>query len=177
MTEDPPLQDTRCGAVFSDDRTFRYRLWRTWNVEKPSLAFIMLNPSTADETTLDPTCRRCRGYAEDWGYGELLVGNLFGLRSTDPDRLRDADVDDPIGPDNDDHLREIFEDADRVVAAWGHHGSLMDRGLEVAQVLDVDLYALGTTTEGHPVHPLYQPADIDPVRWDATTVEELDDET
>lgn len=174
MTESP-ITDTRYGAVFSGDRTWRYRLWRIWDVESPTLAFIMLNPSTADETTLDPTCRRCRGYAEAWGYGTLLVGNLFALRSTDPGRLSDDDVDDPIGPDNDDHLQSICEDADRVVAAWGHHGSLMDRGVEVARMLDVDLYALDTTTEGHPVHPLYQPADIDPVRWDSPPVEELDD--
>ncbi|WP_202593543.1 DUF1643 domain-containing protein [Halococcus sediminicola] len=27
--------------------------------------------------------RRCIGYAEDCGYGRLVVGNLFALRSTD----------------------------------------------------------------------------------------------
>jgi hypothetical protein len=58
------LQDDRHGAVFSDDREYRYRLWRTWDVDKPTAAFVMLNPSTADETENDPTIRRCIGFAK-----------------------------------------------------------------------------------------------------------------
>ena len=38
----------------------------------------MLNPSTADEVKLDPTCSRARDYAERWGYGALIVTNVFG---------------------------------------------------------------------------------------------------
>lgn len=163
-TETPFLRDDSCGAVFDEDRTYRYRLWRTWDVSKPTLAFVMLNPSTADETTLDPTCRRCKGYAEDWGYGTLIVGNIFALRSTDPDELYDHPA--PVGPDNDDHLRAICQEAEMVVAAWGAHGGLHGRGQDVCAALDADLHALDTTKEAHPVHPLYQPADIDPEPFD-----------
>lgn len=155
------LQDNRHGAVFSDDREYRYRLWRTWDVDKPTLAFIMLNPSTADEVELDPTCRRCRGYVEDWGYGKLVVGNLFALRSTDPENLYDHER--PVGPENDDHLQSIVDDADMVIAAWGTHGAHRDRGRDVVDLLDADLHALDTTKAGHPCHPLYQPKDIDPI--------------
>lgn len=154
------LRDDRQGALFSDNREYRYRLWRTWDVEKPKLGFVMLNPSTADEVELDPTCRRCKGFAEDWGYGTLAVGNIFALRATDPSELYEHD--DPVGPRNDEHLREICADADRVIAAWGTHGALEDRGQAVAEMLDCDLYALNTTQEGHPNHPLYQPGDAEP---------------
>jgi hypothetical protein len=133
-----------------------------WDAEKPTLAFIMLNPSTADETDLDPTCRRCKGFAEDWGYGRLVVGNLFALRSTDPDQLYDHS--DPVGPENDDHLQQICDEADMVVAAWGTHGDLHDRGREVAAMLP-ELYALDTTKAGHPNHPLYQPAEQTPTEF------------
>lgn len=155
-----PLRDDRRGAAFSDGREYRYRLWRTWDASKPVLAFIMLNPSTADETSLDPTCRRCKGYAEDWGFGKLIVGNIFALRSTDPGELYEHD--DPVGPENDEHLREIVEDADIVVAAWGAHGELQDRGREVAEMFEGELVALDTTKTGQPNHPLYQPKDIQP---------------
>lgn len=158
------LRDDRQGAVLSADREYRYRLWRTWNEEKPTLAFIMLNPSTADESEDDPTIRRCLGYAEDWGYGTLIVGNLFALRATDPSELRDHP--DPVGPENDRHLREICDEADKVIVAWGTDGSLNDRESEVVDLLDVDLYALNETKHGHPNHPLYQPKDAEPEVFD-----------
>ncbi|MFC4553615.1 MULTISPECIES: DUF1643 domain-containing protein [Halorussus] len=159
-TQESPLQDTRSRAVLSDDREYRYRLTRTWDVNKPTLAFIMLNPSTADETDDDPTIRRCLGYAKDWGYGSLVVGNLFAYRATKPRELHDHP--NPVGPENDDHLRAICDDAEMVVAAWGTDGSLQNRGREVAALLDADLYALNTTKDGHPNHPLYQPKDAEP---------------
>lgn len=162
--------DNRSGAVLSDDREYRYQLRRCWDVRKPILAFIMLNPSTADETDDDPTVRRCLGYAQDWGYGALLVGNLFALRTSDPALL--GEHDDPIGPKNDAWLAKIVEKADRVVAAWGANGELVDRGREVAGRFD-DLYALGTTKDGHPVHPLYQPADAEAALY-ATDLERDD---
>ncbi|MDS0280056.1 DUF1643 domain-containing protein [Halomicroarcula sp. S1AR25-4] len=154
------LSDDRADAVLSEDRQYRYRLSRTWDTEKPTIAFVMLNPSTADETEDDPTIRRCLGFAEDWGYGSLLVGNLFAYRTSDPADLRD--VDDPVGPENDQHLRDICDEADKVIVAWGTDGDLHDREREFVEKLDVDLYALDTTKDGHPNHPLYQPADAEP---------------
>lgn len=166
MTEADPndssslFVDDTSTAVISDDGTYRYRLRRRWDANAGTCAFIMLNPSTADGTEDDATIRRCIGYAKDWGYGELVVGNLFALRSTDPDNLRDHP--DPVGPENDAWLSKIVDAADRVVAAWGTNGSYLDRGREVVQGLDVGLYALNTTKDGHPCHPLYQPADAEP---------------
>jgi hypothetical protein len=134
--------------------------------EKLKKPFLMLNPSTADETADDPTVRRCIGYAKDWGYGTLVVGNLFALRSTDPENLYDHP--DPVGPENDVHLEEICDEAEKVIAAWGHHGGLHDRGPEVPRALDADLFALDTTKDDHLAHPLYQPkdADLDPYTSD-----------
>lgn len=154
----------RGDAAFDGAREYRYRLWRTWNAEKPTVAFVMLNPSTADERENDPTIRRCVGYADDWGYGTLEVVNLFALRATDPSALRDHG--DPVGDANDEYLRRVCDAAAFVVAAWGGKGSIRDRGREVARILDADLHALDTTRDGHPVHPLYQPADADPKPWD-----------
>lgn len=70
----------RSGAIFSDCERYRYRLWREWEPALPTLAFLLLNPSTADERVNDPTIERCQRRAVTWGYGRLEIVNLFPLR-------------------------------------------------------------------------------------------------
>lgn len=151
------------GAVFDASKTYRYRLWRDWG-SRPRAVFVLLNPSTADETANDPTVRRCIGYAQAWGFGGLEVVNLFALRSTDPRALRD--VKDPVGPDNDRAILEATRGAGSVVAAWGNHGSLNGRARDVRKLLaaaGVKLHALRLLKSGEPGHPLYLPADLQPL--------------
>jgi hypothetical protein len=100
-------------------RTHRYTLWRRWD-ERPPLVAVMLNPSTADESVLDPTLRRVRGYAQAWGYGGFVIGNAFALRSTDPKGLL-ADPYGAVGGWNDAHLRALRALAaqSRLMVGWG----------------------------------------------------------
>ena len=116
-------------ATFSDCRKYRYALSRTWNDKKKTILFIGLNPSTADEKIDDPTIRRCINYAQNWGYGSLLMVNLFAYRATLPTELKN--VKNPIGNDNDLHIIELSKKADLAVAAWGNEGSLLNRDKEV----------------------------------------------
>jgi hypothetical protein len=157
---------TSQGATFSPDRVYRYLLWRTWDEPRGSCLFVMLNPSTADERVLDPTLRRCLGFAQAWGFGGFQVANLFALRSTDPAGLRA--VEDPEGPENDRHLLEAARACGGiVVCAWGVHGEYRDRAAAVEQLLlpHADLVALRLTKAGHPSHPLYLPALLKPTIW------------
>lgn len=149
------------GAVFDSTRRYRYELTRRWS-DGPTVAFVMLNPSTADDRTDDATIRRCIGYARRWGYGTLRVANLFALRATDPARLKSAD--DPIGPDNDAHVLAVASEADRVVAAWGAHGGYLHRDRRVLEMLGTlgDVFCLGMTKAGQPRHPLRLPASLTP---------------
>ncbi|WP_313522440.1 DUF1643 domain-containing protein [Shinella sp.] len=141
-------------AILSDCGQYRYRLERRWDSGLPLVAFIMLNPSTADAEQDDPTIRRCIGFAKTWGYGGLVVGNLFALRSTDPKALYGHA--DPIGRDNDAHLLSIAGECHQVIAAWGTHGALGSRGAEVATMLNgFNLSLLKRTAGGFPGHPLY----------------------
>ena len=87
------------GARFSVDRRYRYALWRVWDRSRGVCNFLLLNPSIADEVTNDPTSERCERRARRWGFGGLIVTNLFALCATDPAGLRR--VADPIGPEND----------------------------------------------------------------------------
>src|ERR1041385_660545 len=74
------------GAEFSDDRRYRFRLWRRWNVGRV-LMVIGLNPSTADARILDPTVTRCVGYAQRWGFGALEMFNLVPFKATPPEAM------------------------------------------------------------------------------------------
>lgn len=156
-TAKPPRLLMERAAVFSPDRVYRYRLGRTWGMPQPRaerrVAFVMLNPSTADETVEDPTVRRCIGFARAWGYDRLDVLNLFALRSTDPRALREHP--DPVGPENDRHIADVTAVADLVIAAWGNHGALRGRGAEVFRLLVPQALCLGVTGAGQPRHPLY----------------------
>lgn len=137
-------------ATFSGCRTWRYALYRRWDETLPWCMFIGLNPSTADETEDDPTIRRCIGFAKDWGYGGLIMCNLYGFRSTDPKGLLACA--DPVGPRNDEALAACAGKAALVVAAWGMHAK-PDRADAVVDLLGGSLCCLGRTLAGFPKHP------------------------
>jgi hypothetical protein len=113
---------------------YRYRLFRRWGTQR-RVMFVMMNPSTADPLVDDPTVAKCRRLAVKWGYGSMYVGNIFAYRATDQGRL--AEVEDPIGPDNDRHLLRMAADSTKVIFAYGQpkHRHLRDRGLEVVKLL------------------------------------------
>ena len=153
-------------ALFSPCRSYRYSLWRDLNVLAPAndgyVMFIGLNPSTADEVNNDPTIRRCMGFAETWGYGALCMTNLFAFRATDPLLMKEQA--EPVGDYNDSHLIELAESAGLVVAAWGTHGTFMNRG-EAVKKLIPNLHYLRLTKNGLPEHPLYLPGSLVPKKW------------
>ena len=161
----------RRSAVVSDCGRYRYCLRREWEDRLPRVCFVMLNPSTADGTEDDPTVRRCIGFARRWGFGSLLIVNLFAYRATRPSDLPKycLGVDGPVGPDNDDYIRRACIESDALVLAWGQSGP--DKRLRVAEVLRMvkeigkTPLCLGTTLDGSPRHPLYVAADADLVRW------------
>lgn len=153
------------GAVFSECRLYRYRLWRTWSKQPPAV-FVMLNPSTADEIENDPTVERCERRARTMGFGGLRVANIFALRSTDPQALYGHQ--DPIGPQNDDAILESVDGAGIVVCAWGGHGNLNKRGEAVLQLLrtaGVAPHYLKLNLDGTPQHPLYVWYAVMPKPW------------
>jgi hypothetical protein len=160
------IATTPAGATFSPCRRWRYLLWRCWEPAKPAANFLMLNPSTADEHQLDPTCARARDYAERWGYGALVVTNVFGWRATDPADMKAAR--DPVGPGNDRAIVDAAREAAIVVCAWGNHGAYEERSARVLELLRgarVTLHALRINAGGEPAHPLYLPKKLQPSAW------------
>ena len=153
-------------ALFSDCEKYRYVLTRVWAPEGKKALFVMLNPSTADEMKNDPTVERCERRARAMGFGAFRVCNIFAYRATDPRNMRAQQ--DPIGPGNDEAIRESCLWADRVVCAWGTHGAHLDRGAAVETLIRASgatPYHLGLSKAGHPKHPLYISYDVQPIVW------------
>ena len=156
----PALISLAGRAGFSRCGDYRYWLRRCWDTQRPQCAFIGLNPSTADAQLDDPTLRRCIGFAQDWGFGSLLLVNLFSYRCTDPRHLKRAS--DPIGSGTSGWIRRAELESKLVVVAWGNGGLFLNRGKNVLNKLDRP-HCLGTTRQGMPRHPLYCPRHTPPL--------------
>lgn len=175
--------DCTSWARFSADRVMRYRLARNLTPDPAPLlvagdgvygiarvVFLMLNPSTADAFVADPTIKRCIAFARALGADVLEVVNIFALRSTDPNELYKRTW--GLRGDHQDNDREIIAactGAYRVVAGWGKHGALGDRGYTVRTLLSlhhgIKLHHLGLNQDGSPKHPLYLKGGTEPQEW------------
>jgi hypothetical protein len=170
LTQTPccPLR-TAAGACFSRNRRFRYALWRRWGTGK-TIAFLLLNPSIADEKRLDPTLTRCQNYAKRWGYGAFEVVNVFPLVSTD--RLQLVHTKDRNGSKRRqrNHIIDTLQRCDALVLGFGTEVAKpkLESSLKVVWTLLEELLqkeaipqpqCLGVTKEGLPRHPLYLPKD------------------
>lgn len=148
------------GVIASDDDAYRYVLWRVWDETLPLAAFVMLNPSVADEEKSDPTLAKCVHFANRWGLGGVILVNLFALRSTDPAGLMAAS--DPVGEHNPRFVNAVLEHraVGLTVLAWGN-GGVLDARDESFMVLHGhrDLWCLeppgkeALTRLGAPRHP------------------------
>lgn len=163
-----PLEEEN--THFSPDRAHRYTLFRVWGEPSPYCAFVLTNPSSADEVYTDRTVSRCIAFADFWGYSAIYILNAFALRSTSPEVLYSHP--NPIGADNDRWIRKVVAGAHRVVLGWGNHPVALGRSAAVEQILKdacppEKLFCLGRNDNGSPMHPLtrgrfIKPQDITP---------------
>ena len=149
-------------ATFSRCRAFRYELNRIWDISKPKVLFIGLNPSKAKETDDDPTIRRCIKFANSWGFGGLSIVNLFAFCTHDPNELFKAIA--PIGPKNDKTIKNHLAKYENVILVWGNHGNYLKRNEEVLKLIKNPL-CLKINKNGSPAHPLYLKSDLIPIPY------------
>lgn len=141
-------------ALLSPNGVYRYWLSRRWGTYGSLMAWVMLNPSTADATVDDPTIRRVMHFSKREGYVGCLVMNLFALRTPDSSQLRRHPK--PVGVRNDGFLERLAQGWDPIVVAWGSR-ALPHRVHEVLEgpLKNANLVCLGRTGAGYPRHPLY----------------------
>ena len=143
-------------AVFSKCFKFRYSITNKFNSGRGRLLFILLNPSTATEKVYDPTLLRCKKRAINSCVYQFRVCNLFAYRATKPKELQK--VSDPIGPYNNEILKNSIKWSDKIICSWGRFGILKERNLEVIQLIKkykTPSFHLGLTKNNQPKHLLY----------------------
>lgn len=149
-------------AYFSHDRKYRYSLSRMWDASLPSILFIGLNPSTANESVNDPTIRKVMKFAAIFGYGKVYMGNCFPFISTDPNQLNALDN---IAK-NDHELSLIKRTVSEVVFAWGAFDIVKESGRDKAlSAMFPDAKCLIKNKDGSPRHPLYVPYLTKLIKW------------
>lgn len=171
------FSDMQMTAYFSGvDDCYRDELRRIWNDELPLLVVCMLNPSIADAERNDPTILALIHFAKLWGYGGLLIVNLYSLRTPSPaEMMRHPE---PIGSGNSKAINAALDYArangGQVLAAWGNDGGFDGRDewfCSVAtKIYALDLICLGVTKGWKPKHPMARgkhriPRDQQPIVW------------
>ena len=160
-------------AIISDCNKYRYELHREWDKKKGKVLFIMLNPSTADGLNNDLTTIRCINFAKKWGYGGIMIGNIYPFRAKRPKDLRRW-----LGTPNNrlwehregniDAVHQMAEQADLIVCAWGcnYKGGIPDWMEELGDLHYLELCDDGIT----PKHPLGNLSkDLVPIKYKLNT--------
>lgn len=151
------------GAIFSEDRNFRYILWRSWSLSKPVLLYIGLNSSTANELKEGPTVVRNMKRADQNGYGSLIHWNFYGYVSANPDvLLREGDY---VGEDNDAYFQQaITLSGGKALCGWGSFSAVEKRKKVILPLIPEPL-CLGKNADGNPKHPLYVSYEVPIIRY------------
>jgi hypothetical protein len=159
-----PVPQIKRTARISECGRYRFKLARIWQADQPLLVTCMLNPSTADAEKDDPTIRTLMQFSKAWGYGGLLVVNLFALRTPSPQELLATPFDERKGmkSENATHVSEALAYArhtsGKALAAWGNvHPHLIsdtNYAIHLAHQHYVHLICLGITANGFPKHPM-----------------------
>lgn len=141
------------GAIFSEDKKYRYSLWRIWEPSMEKVAFLMLNPSVANTNDDDPTTQRCIEFAKKFGYGGLYIVNLYGYIDTVKEHLRGLPLEVARGPENRANIQDILSKVSRVIYAYGT--AIVEPGPEPEWLKELvpNPYCLDHTKEGYPHHP------------------------
>lgn len=146
-------------AVISPCGLFRYRLDREVAETGIVIAYYGVNPSTASGEAEDQTTMKWRGFSIRNGARWYIAANPFAFRSTDVRGL--ASADDPVGPNNEQHLLEIIKEADVHVPCWGDRAKVskylryhFDKLLKLLRESGKPLKCFGLTKGGDPLHPL-----------------------
>ncbi len=160
------------GATISPCGRYRRELVR-WK-EKASarggyVLWVGMNPSTADASVDDPTCRREWNYTCAWGYGQYIKMNIGDYRATNP---RDLPADgSAVAPGNLEAIIANAISAERIIIAHGNPPKPLAKAARDLFNMLLEsrasdrVYCLGLTAQQWPRHPLYARKDLVPERY------------
>ena len=159
-------------ATISNCNKYRYELHREWDKKKGKVLFIMLNPSTACGVSDDLTTIRCVNFAKKWGYGGIMIGNIYPFRAKRPKDLKkwidDDSIDMKLYSSNVDHVYDMAQKADMIVCAWGcNHPGVPEWVNELGDLFYLEL-CKDNITPKHPLGNLSK--DAIPTKYNLNTI-------
>lgn len=170
-------KDTMCWL----SNTGHHRYWLSKRLTKKQVkkttVWLMLNPSKATAKVTDLTFLKCIGFSKNLGAHELIIVNLFAMRSTSPLALWDkGNMTNIIGYHNDYMINKAITRANHgLIFAFGQppNGSWAKAVWstrvvgcwDIAKSLDKKPMCLGKTKDGWPRHPSRLAYDTDLEKW------------
>lgn len=145
------MDEIGIGAEFGQERKYRYCLWRIWDLSKPRVIFVGLNPSTANENKNDNTITKVVKIAKYNDFGGVYMMNLLPYVTAYPSELK---CDKESYSLNDEWLDKIYDKCKTVVFCWGNFKEAIDRGEELTRLF-INPMCLSQNKNGSPKHPLY----------------------
>ena len=100
------ISNLRTEIVMSKDESKRYSLRKIWTEDKPSLAILMICPSSSGEVAVDTSTMLTLGNCYRLGYGSVTIVNLFS-------KVNDFDLKD-AGDADEENLQAILKTAESV---------------------------------------------------------------
>ena len=100
------ISNLKTEIVMSEDEQHRYSLRKMWDGSKPSLAILMICPSSSGEVAVDTSTMLTLGNCYRLGYGSVTILNLFS-------KVNDFDLKDPNETDEE-NLQAILKAAESV---------------------------------------------------------------
>ena len=136
---------------YSNNQKCRSSLWLDWESEPPikTAIAIGINPSKANDVRSDNTLTRLGKFLDSYGFGGMIMLNLFESYSTDQKGI--------IRPTATDfnNFKDDFEKADAIIIVWGVENKYLDEknaALEVLKDYADKLYCL-YKEDSYPMHP------------------------
>lgn len=154
---------------------YRWQARRAWG-SGPCISWTLWNPSDANDKIDDPTMHRMMGFSYRWGYGSLVVTNVYPFIASNQEaflawrNVQKELLDSSIWHGNISAVVDAMSECKTHVAAWGNGPSQedlktfldcvyvetnMDEPVEIlTPAHEVKWKCLGTTKSGAPIHPL-----------------------
>ena len=98
------ISNLRTEIITSDCGEYRYSLRKIWDAQKPSLAILMICPSSSGEVAVDTSTMLTLGNCYRLGYGSVTIVNLFS-------KVNDFDLNDANETDEE-NLQAILKAAE-----------------------------------------------------------------
>ena len=108
------VSNLKTEIVMSNDETKRYSLRKVWDENKPSLAIVMICPSSSGEVSVDTSTALTMANCYRLGYGAVTIVNLFS--KINDFAFKEAEE---IDEENLKAILKAAEENSCLVLAWG----------------------------------------------------------